>query len=116
MISQTQLSRLRSKASDLIQQVFPATIQVAATAAALATADELSASTGGLRRGDGLAIGGFIIEDEISFRVRKSLFAELPQAGHRVRWVEGNVVFRIETAKHSDSDPCIHLKCTALEK
>lgn len=75
------------------------------------------AATAGLRRGTGLIIGGQLEEDDIVFRVRKSLLDAMPEPGTRLAWVERTMQFRIQRVTDGgDADPCYLLTCQSVGK
>ena len=77
----------------------------------------ITAATAGLRRSKDLISGGLLNEDEITFRISKSVCPVVPDVGTRVVWVEKTMVFRVQKFTSTPGiDPAWHLICGAPEK
>ncbi len=85
-----RLTAFRSRARLNSEAVFAAGIRLGTSPAVLA------ATTAGLKHTDKLAVGGFLDQDEITFRVRKDLLTAMPDVGQHLFWIEGNRAFRVD--------------------
>lgn len=105
-----KLLGFRNQLQTANEGLFPAVITIGADPT------EYTASTGGLKHGESFIRGGTLPDDDIIFRVRKTLLANPPEIGTLVTWIDRNLTFRfVDVYDNSANDPCWRLHCTQVE-
>ncbi len=99
------LTAFRNRAQEAMESLFPAVIRLGESAT------NITCAATGIRRGDTLGGGGFVLDDTVTFRVKKSLVATRPTNGTRVLWVEKSITFAIDETRESNTDVAWVLVC-----
>ncbi len=99
------LTTFRTRAQATMEALYPATIRLGESAT------DLACAAAGIRCGDTFGGGGFVLDDTVTFRVKKSLVATRPANGTSVLWVEKSITFAIDETRESNTDVAWVLIC-----
>lgn len=111
-MKRARLLAFTCRAQMVLEELFPATIRIGESPV------EYQVSRGPFMRGDQkLADVGLLTEFNVTFRLRKDLVAQMPDAGVRVFWVEGQRKLRIIRSRDGgEADSSWAIACETANK